>query len=82
MKTEDYKKNCMNKYNKTRLLFCSHVYVVKALSTHFYFSFDVSMERHRNPTTDDVIPLGLTNSLNFCVLRTGPLLLACTSNPA
>ncbi|HHT7156390.1 hypothetical protein BK718_11005 [Bacillus thuringiensis serovar andalousiensis] len=84
MKTEDYKENCMNKYNETRLLLCSGIHEVKALFflLIFYISLDFPMERHRKSTTEGVIPLGLTNSLNFCILRTSPLLLACASNSA
>ncbi|CKH52440.1 Uncharacterised protein [Streptococcus pneumoniae] len=84
MKTEDYKENCMNKYNETRLLRCSGIHEVRALFflLIFYISLDFPMERHRKSTTEVVMPLGLTNSLNFCVLRTSPLLLACASNSA
>ncbi len=69
MKTEDYKENCMNKYNETRLLLCSRIHGVKALLflLIFYISLDFPMERHRKSTTEGVISLGLTNSLNFCV---------------
>ncbi|OPD59774.1 hypothetical protein BVG01_07165 [Bacillus anthracis] len=82
MKTEDYKENCMNKYNETRLLLCSRIHEVKALFflLIFYISLDFPMERHRKSTTEGVITLGLKNSLNFCVLRTSPLLCACVSN--
>lgn len=69
MKTEDYKENCMNKYNETRLLLCSGIHEVKALFflLIFYISLDFPMERHRKSTTEGVIPLGLTNSSNFCI---------------
>ncbi|MBR9667056.1 hypothetical protein CWB31_15125 [Bacillus cereus] len=41
MKTEDYKENCMNKYNETRLLLCSGIHDGKAQKI-YYRSCDTS----------------------------------------